>query len=306
MQAASNDFGAIIVPAFNEERHLPSLLTGLTRNGVLPNTPILVVCNGCSDASYFVARQTAQALAGRVPHKISVLELAHGSKVGAIRAAEELLLPGARLYLDGDVACDGATAVQLLEAVGAAPAGVKEVMAADVAVPTRRLDMSGVRSLVLRSYHQFWADLPWVKSALAGRGAYAMSQSLRGSFGQFPDLVADDRWATTRVGPERSRIVPGVVSIRPAESFKELLAARRRVFVGNRNPQVPQHDVGRADRLAGLVKSAARPSRWLGLATFVVVGVLAKRAARQDVAAGKVQWSTAHSRTHLSSSTSGS
>lgn len=289
MAANDKSPATIVIPAFNEANNIAGLLTALINPDLPVNTQVTVVCNGCTDNTADVARQAAATLAENFAHKITVLDLPEGSKVGAIRAAEAQLPQGPRLYLDADVLCSGKSAAALLAAVTATPGKLAEL---DVSVPQREFDFTGVRSLALRSYHRFWADLPWVRTQLAGRGAYALSVAQRQSFALFPQVVADDRWATTRPAAHRAGIVAEPVVIRPAATFVELLAARRRIFVGNAHPDLPTHDLPRADRIKGLLSAGMHPTRWLGLVTFLGVSSMAKRAARRDVAHKSVQWST--------------
>lgn len=267
--------GSVVIPAHNEagriERCLAALLEGLP-DGV----DVVVAANGCHDDTAERARRAAE-VAGR---PVKVLDLPQPGKVGAIRAAEAVTaLP--RLYLDADCVCSGATAAALLEAVG----GAGRPTDVDVAVPRRVLDLSAC-TWGARQYFHAWEALPWVGTQLAGRGAYALGEAARCTFGEFPDIVADDRFATTRVSPERATIIDRPVVVPPARSLRELVVVRTRVYAGNTAlagaAGAPAHDRGRLARLAGVSRRAVDPRTWPGLAVFASVTVVAKLRARRN------------------------
>lgn len=278
---------AIIIPAYNEAATIIPLIHSLCANDELQGVTVIVVCNGCTDDT----AERARAAAAQVAHPPRIIETQEGWKIGAIRLAEESLEPGPRLYLDADVDISARAARQLLDAV--------HETGTDIAVPTRHLDLGDVRSYLARAYHRTWAALPWVRAQLAGRGAYALSQSLRARFGVFPDVIADDRWATTRAPRERATIVPATVSVRPAESLDAILAARTRIYLGNNDDSVPTHDASRSERVAGLVNLAKQPEHAVGLAVFFAVNSLAKWRARRDAAGGQVTWDVSSSQQQI-------
>jgi hypothetical protein len=260
---------SVVVPAHDEGPRIAALLEALTCGDALADAVVVVACNGCRDDT--VAR--ARAVAVRRPGRVVVLDLPVPSKAAAIRAAEAVCAPGARLYLDADVTCDASTAAALLDAVDG-------VGAAPVAVPRRELRL-GRASVPARAYYRFWADLPWVRSQLGGRGAYALSWSLRSQLGEFPDLVADDRWATTRCAPGEGRVVDAAVGVEPASRVRDLVRVRSRIYAGNLHGAVPSHDVGGSARALALLRYSAVPARWPGLVVFTAVAVTAKVRAKR-------------------------
>lgn len=263
---------SVIIPAHDEASVVARSLRTLLGEGLLDGVTVVVACNGCSDGTASVAEE---ALAG-LGVTATVLDLETPSKVAAIRAAERVCPVGPRLYLDADVDCAGSTALQLLDAV--AEDGV------EVAVPTRSLAL-GHASPLVRAYYRYWQDLPWVRSQLSGRGAYALSASLRSSFEEFPAVQADDRWATTLVPSDRAVVVPGVVTVRPASAIADVVRVRSRVYAGNRAAEVPGHDASSGTRAGVLASDLSRPRRWPGLVVFTAVSAVAKLRARRRGAA---------------------
>src|SRR4051794_14066484 len=147
---------SVVIPAHQEEatieRALQALLAG-TRPGELE---VVVVCNGCTDAT----ADRARAAAAAAGHEVAVLELAQASKAAALRAGDLALRGFPRLYLDADVVCPSAT-------VRALAARLREGY--ELALPGRRLDLSAA-TVGARLYYRAWQDLPWVVEARAGRG----------------------------------------------------------------------------------------------------------------------------------------
>lgn len=300
MSSTLRDPGAVIIPAYNEAEFIDTALRALLSTGELSKVPVIVVPNGCTDHTATIAEKTLKSL--DVPHQARVISLTEGSKIKAIRAAEAALPPGARLYLDADAICPAATAIALLRAVGAQPTDEpRQMICADVAVPSRHVDTSRVTSRAAKSFTDYFYDLPWVRQQTTGRAAYALSARIRATFDEFPEVVADDRWATASLSDYRPTFVPEKVTVFPAETLPALVSGRRRVYVGNLNPAVATHDASVQSRARGLLKTLAKPAQWPGLAVFVAVNSLAKRQAHADVAAGRVTWSDDHNTQDLPS-----
>ncbi len=269
--------GAIVIPAHDEAAVIGPHLRALLEGGWARDLRVVVICNGCTDGTADLARRTARELEAAV----EVVELARPGKAGALREAEQLALPFPRLYLDADVMCPGATARALLEAVS---------HGADLAVPTRRLDLSGAGRLA-RHYHRGWESLPWVQTQLAGRGAYAVSETLSPVLAALPeDLVADDRLVTTAAAPGRAVVVEDAVTIRPPDRLRDVVRVRSRVYAGNKIATAPTHDASTGRRWLMLMALARRPVRWPGIALFVGVATVAKARSRWAVRSGQLRW----------------
>ncbi len=288
---SSTRVGAVVVPAHQEGDRVGRCVDALAEGWVPGELDVVVVSNGSTDDTVAVVRERAAA------HGLDlrVLDLPEPGKVGAIRAGEEAT-SGPRLYLDADCRCTAATARALLQAVGPAGPDADGGSVADVAVPTRALDLSGC-SWPARLYHRAWADLPWVREQLAGRGAYALSEGARSTFGMFPQVTADDRFATTVVPRDRAVVVSAPVHVVPASTLREVLVVRRRVFAGNAQlaaaGDAPAHDRSAPARVAGALGLLRRPSRWPGLVVWAGVTVVAKLAARRGGGRWRVQRSVA-------------
>lgn len=268
--------GHVVVPAHNEAGRIEACLRHLLGNSEPGELAVVVICNGCSDDTANVARRTARSL----DRDVTVLELREAGKAGALQAVEALGLSFPRVYLDADVLCSTATARALLGTVRSR---------ADLAVPSRVLDLEAASPLA-RLYYRTWSSLPWVGEQLAGRGAYAVSEAFRSVMADFPDIVADDRFVTTRVPRESAVIVPDPVVIRPPGHLADIVRVRSRVYCGNTVVDAASHDLGAASRSAVLLRLARRPRAWPGLAVFTGVSLLAKARAARSVRRGDPTW----------------
>lgn len=270
----------IIIPAHDEARVIEDGLRALLSGPEAERFDVVVACNGCTDDTEGRAKAAARE-AGR---DVTVLSVPEASKPAAVRAAEELVDGFPRVYLDADVVCPTTTAIAMIDAVAAG---------APVAVPARVIDTRSC-SRAARAYYEAWTALPWVREQLAGRGAYAVARDLRETFGPFPDVVADDRWVTTRVPRAEAVIVDEPVIVRPARTLREVLAVRRRVYGGNRRLGAARHDRTRGERVGGLVRAVVnRPSLVPALLVFTATTVVAKALAMTDARRGRLAWGRA-------------
>lgn len=271
------DAAVVIIPAHNEERLIGRALEALLADAEPSEFRVVVACNGCTDDTANRARQAAGALG----HQVTVLSTPVASKAAAIRAAEAVVSGYPRVYLDADVECPTATARAMVSAVRGGMA---------VAVPTRLLDTSS-STAAARAYYAGWQSLPWVQTQLAGRGAYTVSRSVRETFGDFPDVAADDRYVTTRVPRDSAVVVPYPVLITPPGRFGDLLRVRRRVYAGNALADAPTHDESRTSRLRALAMTLLhRPSLAPQLAVFAGTTLVAKALMTRDIRRGAVAW----------------
>jgi hypothetical protein len=211
---------------------------------------------------------------------VTVVELAEGNKVSALRHVERMRLPYPRIYLDADVVCPTVTARRLLDAVRSGRS---------LAVPARLLDLTS-SSRPAAAYYRMWQSLPWVQSQLAGRGCYAVSEAMRSTFEELPDVVAEDRLVTTRPATGDVVVVDSPVMIRPPGRLADVVRVRSRIYGGNIVVHAPTSDQSAGRRLALLATEALRPSRWFDLTVFVAVTAAAKTRASYLARAGRLVW----------------
>ena len=236
---------SIVIAAHNEAavigRCLDTLLAG-TEPGEFD---VIVVANGCTDA-------TAQVAAARPG--VSVLDLPEPGKVPALNAGDVLAEGFPRIYLDADIliSADGARALRDALCAVSDPAAVPLL-----AVTARReLDLSH-SPLLVRAYYAINSRLPTFQNALFGRGVVALSAEGRARFGRFPDVVADDLFLDCLFSAAEKREVESVSS-RVAAPRRTAALVRRLVRVRRGNAGLRAQAAAAGARVRG----AARTS-WL-------------------------------------------
>lgn len=251
---------SIVIPAHNEERAIRTGLTVLLADSRPGEFSVVVVANGCIDATAMIARQVGREL----DREVTVIETPHPSKTASLNLGDSTLGTFPRIYLDADVLCPTDTARALVTAL--------DRHAAELVVPSRRLDLVDA-SIPVRSYYKAWQRLDAVRAGLAGRGVYAFSRTGRARFGRFPDLVADDYWAVSQAPEGASRIIPEEVTVRPPANLRALLRVRSRVYAANRSLGRTAGPEGGARQVARLLD---RPGSLPSALAFLALTALAR------------------------------
>ncbi|MEV4626232.1 glycosyltransferase [Micromonospora sp. NPDC049523] len=261
---------SVVIAAHNEAAVLPRCLHRLLDGAAPGEFEVLVVANGCTDATAEVARS--------VPG-VQVLELVEASKSAALNAGDEAATRFPRIYLDADIELSAAGARALASAVDSG--------ALLAAAPARRLDVTG-RPLAVRAYYAINSRLPAFRDALFGRGAIVLSAAGRARFDRFPGLVADDLFLDSlfEVGEKREITAVTTVVATPRQT-RDLLRRLGRVRAGNAAMRASDNRVRRARRASWLV-DVVLPRPWLlpaGVcyaALTVLAGIAARRTATQQ------------------------
>lgn len=267
--SASFECVSVVIPAHNEERLLPLLLTALTSGPGRAELDIVVVCNGCTDG-------TAEA-AGRFSPPVRVDEVAAASKASALRRGDELARDFPRAYIDADVVIDRSSVLLLRDALADG-----SVLACG---PRRLLDLTGAAPLV-RWYYDVWQRLPQVEQGLFGRGVIMVSAEGYERLRQLPQVMSDDLAMSEAFSAKERRVVPdAVVVVRPPRTARDLLRRRVRVVTGN--AQVDEQGLRNSESrtsVRGLLSMVSRsPGLVLKLPAFVVITLLARLLSRPAV-----------------------
>jgi hypothetical protein len=231
---------SIVIPAHNEEQVIGRLLDALTVGTPPADGPgpfgIVVVCNGCTDATARVAARPG----------VTVVEIPVPSKHAALRAGDEHARGFPRLYVDADVVIDAAGVRTLAEAVDASTG----VLAA---APGRDLPLTGCAWRV-RAYYRVWQLLPAVREGLFGRGVIALSEAGHARIADLPPLMADDLAASLAFAPHERQVAERArVTVRPPRTWADLI--RRRVRADTSSHQLERYQA--ATRPAGTEQAAS-------------------------------------------------
>jgi glycosyltransferase involved in cell wall biosynthesis len=239
---------SLIIPASNEERWIGPCLAAVADSDPVPGgLEVIVVANGCHDATAAVAR----AFAARIPG-LQVLERAEGSKPGALTAGDAAAVGETRAYLDADcVVSKGVLAALALALARAEPsyAGATPV------IPR-------AQSLLTRAYARFWQSLPFARSTAPGYGLYAVNAAGRARWGDFPQIISDDTFVRLQFTPEDRVQVPQTYLWPMVEGFAALTRVRRRQDRGVRELAALHPDL--------MAREAKPPLRPIGLAALAL------------------------------------
>ncbi|WP_251838704.1 glycosyltransferase [Oceanitalea stevensii] len=267
--------GSVVVPAHDEAAVIGRLLLALRSGG--PDLEVVVVANGCTDATAEVARG--------VPG-VRVLETPVPSKMHALALGDGHASRFPRFYVDADVVI-GADGIGELAAALQAP-GVHAVG------PARHLDLAA-SSWLVRAYYSVWCQLPGVQRELYGRGVIGVDEAGHRRLAGWRDTMADDLLTAMSFASEELRVVPTAeVVIRAPREYGDLLRRRVRAMTGNRrlarDPAAPplRGAGGGVPTMAALIRRDARllPA----VAVFLGTAILARARARWALARGSTTW----------------
>jgi glycosyltransferase involved in cell wall biosynthesis len=216
--ASNGPGGAVIIPAHNEESVIARTLDGLVPLLSSPEVDVIVVCNGCNDATAEIAR--------RYPG-VRVLETHVASKPAAMNLADAAVERWPRLYLDADVEVQAST----VEAVFHELSGPGAPLASR---PSSIIDARAA-TFPVRSYYRARARIPERTTRLWGAGLYAVSEAGHARFATFPEVTAEDSWFDGLFAEGEKTIVetpPAVVyAPRTTAALLRILGRHRRGYV---------------------------------------------------------------------------
>ncbi len=215
---------SVIIPASNEEHYIARCLRALFAGvpvGIAAE--VVVVANGCRDRTAEVAR-AQDALARQAGWRLTVLDLAQGSKPGALNAGDRAAEGDLRVYLDADIVVSADVMAQVAAALQAA----RPVYVGATPVIPR------AASAVTRAYGRFWSRLPFAKSVAPGYGLFAVNAAGRARWGDFPTIISDDTFVRLQFEPSERVQVPAPYDWPMIEGFGALVRVRRRQDAGVR------------------------------------------------------------------------
>jgi hypothetical protein len=227
----------VIVPAHDEESRIGATLGSLLADASPGEFDVVVVCNGCADATADVARDVAG---------VRVLELDEASKIAALQAGDDMTTSFPRVYLDGDVIVTTATVRAIVTAFDR-----PGVLA--VGVPGR-VDTSR-STMWVRWFYDFRQRLPVFHGGFIGAGLYAMSAEGRARFGAWPQVLGDDQFVLRLFAPhERTTLQGHHTQVDAPSDLRTVVRRGTRVRRGNAE-------------LAGVMPGRLRPPPPSGLST---------------------------------------
>ena len=269
---------SIIIPAHNESAVIKRTLQRITAGAHPGEMEIIVVANGCSDATADVVR------AFNHPN-VCVIETEIGSKTAALNLGDAAANHFPRLYVDADVllpiASVRAISARLME---------EHVLAAG---PSPSFDLTGC-SWAVRAYYDINARLPSSREGIGGSGVYGLSEKGRRRFSQFPDVTADDGFVRIQFHPEERETLSDARSIVFApKTLRDLIAIKTRSHFGSYELTrlYPDKWANKGQSNSGsLLRLWKNPLLWPRLMAYCGIKVVARQRARNRFRAGGKQW----------------
>lgn len=254
---------SVIVPAHDEARYIGACLDALIASTLGDaRMQVIVVANGCVDATADIARRYAGP-------DLKVIETPQGGKPHALRLGDAAARHGTRVYLDADVIVSRDLIAGLIVALDSDAPGYAS--GRPVVAPARRA--------VTRAYGRLWQTLPFVADGVPGFGVFAVNAAGRARWGEWPDIISDDTFARLHFAPCERIAVDARYSWPLVEGWCNLVRVRRRqdrgvAEIAARYPALVQ---GGGSTRPGLRAIAARALRDpVGFAVYAAVSLAVK------------------------------
>jgi len=252
-----------VIPAHNEGKVLGRCLRSITKDAKPGEIEIVVVCNGCSDRTSWIARSFGPP--------VKVVETNIGNKCHALNCADAEITSFPRFYVDADVVLSMSSIRKVAKAMKN-----KKIMAA---APRSEMDLNGC-SWPVRAYYRIWKRLPYFQIGLIGGGVYVLSEAGRKVIGQFPDLLGEDEYVRLRYRSENRCVVKDAwFSSKPPRTLGSFIKIRARHQRGrcqlmNRYPELwVSH---RHNNPRHLPKIMLKPTLWPSLVIYVIISCLTR------------------------------
>lgn len=235
---------------------------------------VVVSCNACTDDT---------ALRAAAHPGVRAIEIATPSKMAALQAADDATKQFPRIYLDADVLLTTFAARQLV--------GCLRTPGIEAAAPRPRFDTSS-RRWTVRAYFDVMQRLPVFGEGYVGSGLYALSETGRTRFDQWPEGYPDDGLVQRLIRPERRATVDSDFIITTPGSLRHQVRRFARVQRLNRkleqSSEFPLRGGTAGSTLRSLVSQMKSPRKWPGVGLFLLVSLAARTRATIDERRGAV------------------
>lgn len=257
-QFPERPIASIVIPAHNEEAVIGRCLRVMTANAKPGELEIIVVGNGCMDATCEIARGFSS--------DVRVIDSSEASKIAALNLGDRSANFFPRLYVDADVQLS-------VEAIrGTCQTLQREGIYA--AAPRIAWDLSHSNRFV-RAFYRVWRLQPYFEDGRLGSGVYAVNRRGHERLKHFPDVTADDEYVRRLFAPrERATDYEHCFVVTPPRKLTNLIKIKTRSRRGNRQlDQVSNSKKqGRARELHRLFRRVlVRPQRWLDFVVYAGV-----------------------------------
>jgi glycosyltransferase involved in cell wall biosynthesis len=277
---------SVIIPANNEADYIGSSLEALLASepvpsATQPSVEIIVVANGCTDATVEAARAYQDAAAAR-GWEVVVIDIPEPGKLGALNAGEQAARGDILVYIDADIHVDPPLLAQLR--------GVLD--RPDPAYASGRPSIMRADNWFSRAYARIWMRVPFMTECVPGCGVFAMNRAGRARWGAYPQIISDDTFTRLQFAPQERIGVPAGYRWPIPEGFGRLVGVRRRQDVGvaevlDKFPALAANDDKPRFGLRRLLKLAATDPVGVGAYLTVALAVRLPHGGRQAWTRGR-------------------
>ncbi|NKX43577.1 glycosyltransferase [Roseicyclus persicicus] len=266
---------SILIPAHDEAEVIGRTLWYLSRGLPLAEVRVVVIANGCTDATAARARAAlpqATVIETDRPGKCHALNLGY--------AAADKDAPVVCLDADLDVTAEAVAALvaPLADGTALAACGQMDVDTAAVAAP-------------VRVFYQGWRTNPYFARGKFG-GLFALSPAGAARVFPLPEITADDEYIRRSFAPAEIAFVPGCRFVaRAPRTLASLVRVRRRSLRGAREvARMGKASPERGSARTMIRRALASPADLWPVAVFLAVSVWVRLSLLVDRAGPAPRW----------------
>lgn len=251
----------ILIPAHNEAAVIGRTLWYLSRGLPLDGFRVVVIANGCTDA-------TAARARAALP-QAHVIETARAGKCHALNLGHEAASPGAPIIcLDADLDVTAEALIALI-----APIREGRALAACGKMDVATAEVSGA----VRTFYEGWRANPYFARGKFG-GLFALSAAGAARVFPLPEVTADDEFIRRSFAAQDIAFVPGCRFVaRAPRTMASLLRVRRRSLRGAREvSRLGKASPERGSARAMLRHAVTSPGDTVSIAFFLLVTLLVR------------------------------
>lgn len=257
---------SVIIPAHNEEAVIHRCLTNILNNALEDELEVIVVCNGCTDNTTSLARSFG------LP--VKVLVTGEASKTKALNLGDQQAACFPRFYVDADVLIN----IESLREM----TNILQIDNAVYAVsPQAYFEMSD-SSWLVKAYYTVWQYSSFFQgtNGIGGSGVYALSETGRKAFGDFPEIILDDAFIN-RIFKENNkmRVKSCFSTVNAPLNLWDLIKIKSRGYIGlhqlkNQYPLLFKAGKENRNRYGFLKKVLNNPGEWHKVTAFSAIVIV--------------------------------
>ena len=268
----------VIVPAHNEASVIEDCLNSLIEQPGIDH--IIVPCNGCTDNTVEIVRNTFP--------EIICLDISKPSKTNALNIAEEkakeLGISFPIFYIDADT--------QLSENCIATITKSMNESNVLLSAPTPIINTEK-SSWLVKTYYNVWTQLPYIKEGVIATCSFIVSKQGRDRFDKFADVIGDDGFIRCHFNnSEISNITGAEIYITAPRDLYSLIKIKTRARLGNMELIARKKcPVQEAKNYGSVMKSRLFSKEFFPTSIYIIIAMVIRlRAKMQFKKLDSYQW----------------